>query len=233
MTGNQYKFSGKELDEEGGLDWYYFGARYFDPNIGRWLGVDPLAGKYPGFSPYNYVANNPLKFIDPDGKDIKVTQFAKKNANFNKSMSLFMKTKLGSDKYKSLDNNKSVLVIITVKENMVGLNGVTQFESRQNRKYIVSGESFPNTDNKKVIVVTVDPTELDKLGVVESSETIYHELEAHVSDYEQDPVILDSSKDDHKDYSRTSSDEEPRKGSKAEQYLNEAKKVEEDEKNKK
>ncbi len=70
MTGNQYKFSGKELDEEGGLDWYYFGARYYDPAIGRWMIVDPLAGKYPSLSSYNYVANNPIRSIDPYGRSI-------------------------------------------------------------------------------------------------------------------------------------------------------------------
>ena len=41
-----YKFTGKELGEETGL--YYYGARYFDPRIGRFLSVDPLADKYPG-----------------------------------------------------------------------------------------------------------------------------------------------------------------------------------------
>jgi len=65
-----YKYSGKELDEEIGLNWYYFGARYYDPEIARWMSVDPLAGKYPSLSPYVYCANNPLKYIDPNGKDI-------------------------------------------------------------------------------------------------------------------------------------------------------------------
>ena len=48
-----YKFNGKELDEETGL--YYYGARYMDPKISMWLGVDPMIEKYPEISPYIYV----------------------------------------------------------------------------------------------------------------------------------------------------------------------------------
>lgn len=47
----------------------YFGARYYDSDLGRWTGVDPLADKFPGYSPYNYVLNNPLKIVDPNGMD--------------------------------------------------------------------------------------------------------------------------------------------------------------------
>ena len=63
----RYKFTGKEKDTETGLD--YFGARYYDGRIARWLSVDPLAGEYPSFSSYNYVANNPMIFVDPTGAD--------------------------------------------------------------------------------------------------------------------------------------------------------------------
>ena len=49
---------------------YCFGARYYDSNLGRWLTPDPLADKYPGWSPYNYVMNNPLRLIDPNGMGI-------------------------------------------------------------------------------------------------------------------------------------------------------------------
>jgi RHS repeat-associated protein len=60
-----YKFSGKELDEETGYN--YHGARYLDPGISIWLSVDPLADLFPGYSPYNYTLNNPLRLIDPNG----------------------------------------------------------------------------------------------------------------------------------------------------------------------
>ena len=62
-----YKFNGKELDTETGL--YYYGARYYNPATALWLGVDPLASKYPGVSPYVYCHSNPINRIDPDGRD--------------------------------------------------------------------------------------------------------------------------------------------------------------------
>ncbi|MCC7004822.1 hypothetical protein IT397_02810 [Candidatus Nomurabacteria bacterium] len=51
---------------------FYFGARYYDSGIGRWLSVDPLMDKYPGWSPYNYVMGNPLRLVDPDGREIRI-----------------------------------------------------------------------------------------------------------------------------------------------------------------
>jgi uncharacterized protein RhaS with RHS repeats len=90
-----YRFTGKELDRETGL--YYYGARYLDPKRSRWISSDPAFEEYlpvppvdeearkhnenlPGMggvfnlvnlNTYHYSGNNPVKYIDPDGKAIE------------------------------------------------------------------------------------------------------------------------------------------------------------------
>ena len=74
MTGDfqhPYRFTGKELDRLNGLNMYDFGARWYDvAGVPMWTSVDPLAEKYYNVSPYVYCENNPLRFIDPDGREM-------------------------------------------------------------------------------------------------------------------------------------------------------------------
>jgi RHS repeat-associated protein len=71
---NHYLYNGKELQEELDLEWYDYGARFYDPQIGRFHTIDPMAARYINESPYVYVANDPMNMIDPDGMAYRPTQ---------------------------------------------------------------------------------------------------------------------------------------------------------------
>jgi RHS repeat-associated protein len=97
-SGQPYRYNGKELDRKFGLDFYDYGARHYDAALGRWFTADPLAEKYYDISPYAYCSNNPVRYIDPDGREWKT----KEDEEYAKQLSKEMTNRMNSEQ-KSLD----------------------------------------------------------------------------------------------------------------------------------
>ena len=102
-------FTGKERDEETGYG--YFGARYMDHELMTgWLSVDPMADKYPGISPYAYCAWNPVKLVDPDGRDVyhldtKTGKLTLEQKNKDKNDVIYAGTSMGIGRNKHFEKN--------------------------------------------------------------------------------------------------------------------------------
>jgi RHS repeat-associated protein len=111
------KFTGKEWDDEFGLNWNYFGARYYDPQIGRFPVVDRFADKYPSLSPYHYGANNPVLFVDANGDSINFSGFIRADETFKTNVSSTLISDLQSETGLSLSVSQSGMLVYATDEN--------------------------------------------------------------------------------------------------------------------
>lgn len=72
--GNKFRYNGKELQHQefsdgSGLDEYDYGARFYDPQVGRWNVIDSKSTKFPSYSTYQYCMDNPMLYVDPNGME--------------------------------------------------------------------------------------------------------------------------------------------------------------------
>ena len=89
---NQYQYNGKEKQDELDLGWLDYGWRMYQPELARWNRVDDKADKYYSLSPFNYVANNPIVFVDRQGQDIIVIGSGGYNKSVANSFVEYVKT---------------------------------------------------------------------------------------------------------------------------------------------
>ena len=158
-----YLFNGKELDTETGL--YYYGARYYDPKVSIFLNVDPLAEKT--HDPYGYVWNNPMKFLDPDGKapaDIIIKGNKSKEAFDQLQSSTKLKLKMNNtgkvtaEGKARTDADKKLLEAITDTNVIVQINATSSNFTEDGKWYVGGsyGGSSVGTDGKIYTTQTVN-----------------------------------------------------------------------------
>jgi RHS repeat-associated protein len=142
-TAYRYGFNGKEKDDElkGEGNSIDFGARMYDSRIGRWFAPDPLESKFTSFSTYNFSLNNPILYVDVDGKEIFIPTVANnKELTNTKYRSLSQRGRLlPADRFRILNdlqkqtNDKLKLTAVRTGNKIVGYLVEIESSGSQNK----------------------------------------------------------------------------------------------------
>jgi RHS repeat-associated protein len=186
-----FKFVGKELDMMNGLNLYDQLARGYDPATGRFLTIDPLAEKYPWISPYAYCLNNPLKYIDPTGKELIFiqgkNQYTYDNGHFWTSGGLIYTPQKGS----TMDNVLTAYNEILKSKDDVLINQLETLSTSKQKHYMIEGK------NNQVIAWEKDKsyTEQDQMvseGKPVNTLTRYNFSQEYKDIFKRDEGVEDS-----------------------------------------
>jgi len=179
---NNYLYNGKELNTDFGLDLHDYGARYYDAAIGRFTTTDRFAEKYTSMTPYQYGANNPIKFIDINGDSIQIalnTQTDNQSDYLNYTAG--MET---SDDYDEFTNHTiNALNYIHKKGGRKGRKKLNKLINSESNFKILETEELGNATFEPISTIggeiNFNPNETTEFegGAVSSVVTLAHELD--------------------------------------------------------
>ncbi len=173
-------YKGKELQTDFDINWYDYGARFYDPQLGRFHTADLMAGQYYSWSPYHYTYNNPIRFIAPNGMEIdsasqeewdeqKQNVINKRDKLQNKVNNLNAKAakkgwstekpanKIGNKNERIGSLNRSIVLFTDIENS-------DQVYSLNNKRCEVGGLSYDNGTGNIVINYTRSTSNVNRFG---------------------------------------------------------------------
>ncbi len=184
-----YRFTGKELDRVNGLNMYDFGARWYDvAGVPMWTSVDPLAEKYYHVSPYAYCGGDPVNFVDPDGRTIKIYY---QNSDGDSYVYNFNgKTRQFSDPFvqdfidtywffKETGGGENVIDAVENKNTTIYLVNADEEDGQGTEFKVIGGELFVYWEARKSLL-------LSNGGKQSAATRLEHEFD-HANDCKRDP----------------------------------------------